>query len=67
MEEREMGQGIKMQKRLYGNVHDTKTVCDKCVLRETEICPYLEEVANCRLFKKLEGRPDVTVSLRHAF
>jgi hypothetical protein len=66
MEDREMGQRIKMQKSLYGNVHDTKTACDKCVLRETEKCPYLEEIANCRLFKKLEGRPEETVSLCHA-
>jgi hypothetical protein len=61
-----MGQRIKIHKRLYGKVNDTNTACDKCVLREKEICPYLEEVANCRLFKKLEGRPVETLSIHHA-
>jgi len=60
-----MGQRIKMHKGLYRKVNDMKTACDKCVLREMERCPYLEEVTHCHLFKK-KGRPVETLSLRHA-
>jgi hypothetical protein len=42
---------------LYRNFNDTQAACDKCALRQMEICPYLEEVANCHMFKELEGRP----------
>jgi hypothetical protein len=66
MEDRDMGQRIKMHKRLYRNFNDAKTACDKCAKKEAEICPYLEEIANCHLFKKLEGRQMETLSLRHA-
>jgi len=66
MEDREMGQRIKMHKRLYRKFNDTQTACDKCALREMELCPYLEEVANCHLFKKIGGRAGETLSLRHA-
>jgi hypothetical protein len=66
MEDREMEQRIKMHKGLYRKFNGTKTGCDKCALSEMEICPYLEEVANCHLFKRLEGRPEEMLSLRHA-
>jgi hypothetical protein len=66
MEDREMGQRIKMLKRLYSKFNDTKAACDKCALREMELCPYLEEVANCHLFKKIGGRTVGMLSLRHA-
>jgi len=65
MGDREMGQRIKMHKRLCRKFNDTKTACDKCVLKEMEICPYLEEVTNCHLLKK--SSPVKTLSLRHAF
>ena len=61
-----MEQRIKTYKGLYRKFNGTKTACDKCALSEMEICPYLEEVANCHLFKRLEGRPVEMLSLRHA-
>ena len=66
MEDREMGQRMKMYKKQYSIFIDTKNVCDKCALRKMQTCPYLEEVANCHLFKRLEGRPEEMLSLRHA-
>jgi hypothetical protein len=51
MEDREMKQRIKTYKGLYREFNGTKTACDKCALREMQTCPYLEEVANCHMFK----------------
>jgi hypothetical protein len=51
MEDREMEERRKMYKRQYSNFDDTKTGCDKCALRKMQACPYLEEVANCQMFK----------------
>jgi hypothetical protein len=52
MEDREMEERMKMHKGLYSNFNDTKTGCDKCAFRKMQTCPYLEEVANCQMFKK---------------
>jgi hypothetical protein len=51
MEDREMRQRMKMDKRLYSDLNDTKAACGKCALRKMQTCPYLEEVANCQMFK----------------
>lgn len=31
-------------------LQNLKTDCNKCTLRKRDVCPYLEEVANCRMF-----------------
>jgi hypothetical protein len=51
MEDREMGQRMKMYKKQYSIFIDTKNACGKCALRKMQTCPYLEEVANCHMFK----------------
>jgi PilZ domain len=39
-----------------GQVQYLQTNCSQCVLKKEEICPYLEQIANCHLFSEQKGR-----------
>jgi hypothetical protein len=33
-----------------------ETNCNKCALKKSELCPYLEEVAKCHMFHDLKAQ-----------
>ena len=37
-------------------LQDTQTNCSQCVLRKEDLCPYIEQIADCHLFKDLKSR-----------
>jgi hypothetical protein len=39
-----------------GQLQYLRTNCNQCVLKREEICPYLETIVNCHLFKDLKSR-----------
>jgi len=38
-----------------GQVQYLQTNCSQCVLKKEELCPYLEQIMNCHLFKDLKS------------
>ena len=39
-----------------GKVQYLLTNCSQCILKKEEICPYLEQIAHCHLFKDMKSR-----------
>jgi hypothetical protein len=39
-----------------GQSQDLQTNCNQCVLKKENICPYIEQIVDCHLFKDLRNR-----------